>query len=199
MKKRNIKIMIGILLIFIGVLIGIYNYYKMINTNNLEEKSVEVFFEDISNSKEKKSSKLKDENIINYIAVLEIPKIDIKRGLVNPNSSQNNVSQNIEILEPVEMPNKKNGTFILASHSGSSRVAFFDRLNELQKGDSVFIYYKNIKYHYIIDTYYEENKTGKITINKTKNKNAIVLTSCKKGTTKKQLIYIGYLNEKEKL
>lgn len=199
MKKRNIKIMIGISLIFVGVLIGIYNYYKMINTNNLEEKSLEVFFEDVPNSKEKKSSKSKDKNIINYVAVLEIPKIDIKRGLVDPDSSQNNVSQNIEILEPVEMPSKENGTFILASHSGSSRVAFFDRLNELQKGDSVLIYYNSIKYHYIIDTYYEENKTGKITINKTKNKNVIVLTSCKKGTTKKQLIYIGYLNKKEKL
>lgn len=198
MKKENIKIIIAFLLVFIGLLIGIYHYYDNLHKEELEIKGVELFFEEtIKESKTKKP--LNNKEVINYIAVLEIPKINLKRGLVNPDSLDNDVSKNIEILKPVEMPDKKSGTFILASHSGNSNIAYFDRLNELTKGDLVFVYYKGIKYHYKITNSYTEDKDGTIIIKREKDKNVIVLTTCKKTSKDKQLVYIGNLIEKEEM
>lgn len=204
MKRKNIKILISMLFIFSGISMLIYDYYDDYNRNKTEEKNIEVFFEYEEETKNKnivsnvtRSDKKKIDNI-KYIAILEIPKIDLKKGLVEPNSSLNNVNSNIEILNPVEMPDQANGTFILASHSGSSKVAYFDRLNELIKEDKVYVYYNNVKYIYEISNYYKENKDGDISIKKGHFDNVIVLTTCDKYHKNKQIIYIGNLIVREK-
>lgn len=200
MKRKNIRVIGALILIFIGISMIIYNYYIEYNNDLIEEKSIELFFIDADNFDRKINHENEDkkDNLINYIAILEIPKIDLKRGLVNPNSSLNNVDNNIEILSPVEMPDEEHGTFILASHSGGSKVAYFDRLGELDNKDLVYVYYKNIKYTYKIVNHYEEKKDGNITIKRNKYKNVIVLTSCKKYSNDKQLVYIGNLVKQEK-
>lgn len=199
MEKENIKKYIAISMIFISSIIGIYHYYNNIHKTNLEKESAEVFIEETvkENKKvEKKKKESKTNNVINYIAVLEIPKINLKRGLVDPSSSSNNVGENIQILNPTSMPNEDNHTFILAAHSGSSQVAYFDDLNKLSNGDNVYVYYKNIKYIYKITNNYSEKKTGSIVIKKDSDESVIVLTSCSKSNTK-QLVYTGKLIGKE--
>ena len=187
MEKENIKKYIAISMIFISSIIGIYHYYNNIHKTNLEKESAEVFIEETVKENKK---------VINYIAVLEIPKINLKRGLVDPSSSSNNVGENIQILNPTSMPNEDNHTFILAAHSGSSQVAYFDDLNKLSNGDNVYVYYKNIKYIYKITNDYSEKKTGTIVIKKDSDESVIVLTSCSTSNTK-QLVYIGKLIGKE--
>lgn len=204
MKRKNIKILISMLFIFSGISMLLHDYYDDYNRNKTEEKKIEVFFEHEEETENNnvvsnitKYDKKKIDNI-QYVAILEIPKIELKKGLVEPNSSLNNVNSNIEILNPVEMPDQANGTFILASHSGSSKVAYFDRLNELIKEDKVYVYYNNVKYIYEISNYYKENKDGDISIKKGYFDNVIVLTTCDKHHKNKQIIYIGNLIGKEK-
>lgn len=175
----------------------IYNYYTNKNIEEKENKSIEIYFERVKDEVPNKiTTKESSEDFTSYIAVLEIPKINLKRGLVDPSSPENNVSQNIEIIKPVEMPDKENGTFILASHSGSSRVAFFDRIDELEKDDNIYVYYKNQKYIYKVTDYYKQNKNGTIKIRKNKNDRVVVLTTCS-HSNKEQLIYVATLENKK--
>ena len=61
---------------------------------NLENENADMFIkETVNGSKkvEKEEKKSKANKVINYIAVLEIPKIKLKKGLVSPSSSDNNV------------------------------------------------------------------------------------------------------------
>ena len=107
-------------------------------TNNIENKAIV-----------NKKSTINVEN--NYIAVLEIPKINIKRGLLAIDNKYNNIEYNITILKGSDYPDVENGNFILASHSGTGRIAFFSNLNKLNIDDYVYVYYKKIKYTYKIN------------------------------------------------
>ena len=125
--------------------------------------------------------------------VVEIPKINLRKGIYNINSKNNTVNKNIQIMKESDMPNKDKGMLVLAGHNGNSRVSYFDRLNELNKEDKVYIYYANNKYTYEISNMYEAEKNGTITVKKEREKTVIVLISCKKNTKDKQLVYIGNL------
>lgn len=124
--------------------------------------------------------------------VLEIPKINLKKEIYPNDVSKNNVDKNIQVIDGSSMPNVGGGNLILASHSGNSDIAYFKHLDELSYNDEFFIYYKNIKYRYIIGDIYDVPKTGYVEIKRDKSKSAVTLITCKKGTNM-QTIYIGYL------
>ena len=132
----------------------------------------------------------------NYIAVLEIPQINLKQGLVSPNSKYNDVDYNIKILDTSMMPDTINSNLIIAAHSGNSQVSFFKNLNKLRLNDEIYLYYENNKYHYKVDKTYEVNKTGWINIIRNRDKTTITLITCKPNDDKKQLVYIAYLIDK---
>lgn len=130
-----------------------------------------------------------------YIGIIEIPKIELKKGFVNPFSIHNNIEENITVLNPVMMPDERNSTFLLAAHSGNSNISFFKDLSKLSISDEIYIYYKNRKYIYIIVSYYNEDKNGTIIIKDNIDIRKIVLTTCR--SFDKQLVYIGHLKEIE--
>ena len=73
----------------------VYKYYGLYESQKQEEKSIEIFFQEIpqieqETTEEQVEEESKKESVINYIAVLEIPKISLKRGLVDKNSKYNN-------------------------------------------------------------------------------------------------------------
>lgn len=123
--------------------------------------------------------------------ILEIPKINLYQEFYPNDKEKNNVDRGIQVIETSIMPNKK-GNLILAAHSGSSKIAYFKNLDKLNINDIVFIYYKNIKYQYIITSIYDVEKTGYVDIKRNKNKQTLTLITCKKNTNK-QTVYIGYL------
>ena len=131
-----------------------------------------------------------------YIAVLESPDINLKRGLVDYNSKYNDVKYNIQIIEKSNMPDKPNGNFILAGHNGTSSVSFFRNLNKLTTDSLINIYYKGYKYIYKFNNSYEVDKDGEIEIKRDINKNTITLITCKKNSKTKQVVNIGYLVDK---
>ena len=164
-----------------------YNY-KVVQSN---DEKVEIFFKKTPKIKTKMTTEYNDNY---FIGVLEIPKIKLKRGFVNPFSSHNNIDENITILKPFMMPNEDNSTFILAAHSGNSNVSYFNNLSRLKNKDDVYIYYKKIKYRYEITDYYEEKKDGDIVIKNHNNIEKIVLTTC--NGYNKQLVYVAELKDK---
>ena len=131
----------------------------------------------------------------NFYAKIEIPEINIKEKLVPISSEENNVNKSIEILFPSKMPDKKNSILILAAHSGNSKVSYFKNLNKLNKDNKVFITYNNIIYIYKLLKVEKQLKNGAIEINRIKNNNMLVLTTCDPDYKDMQLILIFILED----
>ena len=201
-KSKNSKvhtIIIGIFIIVIGLtfILGkiIYNHYL----DDYEEILIQEFYNKMpeEDKMEEVEVKPKDNNSkeINYIAVIKIPTINLEKGLCAKDSWCNNVDRNIEILADADYPDKKMGNFILASHSGNSRISYFKNINKLKINDEISVFYNNKNYEYKVVNIYEIDKTGRANIIRNKNKNIITLITCKRNTNK-QIIVIGELLER---
>jgi len=181
MKTKKSKT-IGFSLLLIGIFIISYslipNYIEQVK----EETSINYFFEVMSNE-----VKTIEQPPYNYIAVLEIPRISLKKGLFDINDRNNNVDRNIKILNNSDMPNINNGLLIIAAHSGRGRAAFFDKLDRLTKRDLVYIYYQNDKYTYEVSDILRQYKTGSIDIVR-RNYTELILTTCDQVNKDKQII-----------
>ena len=205
-KQKNnqfysITIIIGVSLLTLGFIFYGYNYYQKKTNDKIEEKSIEKFFEIeeetsiVEESEEENPIIKKDDEI--YIGVLEIPKINLKKGLVDKTSPKNNVNKNIYLLKETILPDEQAISHILlAAHSGNSYVSFFKNLRKLEITDKVYFYYKGMKYIYEIFDKYEIEKTGVAKLNQT-NMSDITLITCISGTNK-QIIYIAKLIDEEK-
>ena len=161
----------------------------MFELNNFE--SIKIALASPEKIRQWSRGEVKKPETYNYIGVLEIPKINFKRGFLKINDRNNNVNKNIQVLENSAMPNVDNGLLVIAGHSGSGRVAFFKNLYKLKVKDEVFIYYENIKYVYEILTIYDESKDGTIAIDKKSDETILVLTTCSQTDDKKQLVIIA--------
>ncbi len=200
-KENKIIILIGILFITSSIMFFVYDIYKNTKKEVQEVKMVENFFEEEPQEEVKEEVKEEEANnssspSYNYIAILEIPSINLKRGIVDFNSKYNNVKYNIQIIEHSQMPNVENSNLILAGHNGTSSVSFFKDLYKLKEDSLIYLYYDGYKYIYKLNNYYDTDKDGKVEIIRNRYKTTITLITCKKGTKDKQTVFIGYLVDK---
>lgn len=206
-KEKNKKfksqfLIVGSFLIIIGLYIIGYHIYSDYRLNSIEENNIQEFFdeeqiiEDIP--QEEEFVEVENENInktnYDYIAILEIPKINLKKGL-SQDKYYNNVNRNIEILKGSNMPNVSKGNFILAGHSGSGRVAYFRNLDKLTIGDVSYIYYGGIKYTYKVNNIYDIEKTGTATITRDLNKTTLTMITCRHNTNKQIVVISELINQ----
>lgn len=200
-RKSSLSILkaFGILLITIPIIIlSLNKIYDIINRKE-DIKKINAYFEETSHNQEipidNKSNKINEEESLelNYIAVLEIPEISLKKGLFSTNNKYNDVNYNVTILPTSEMPNVINSNLILASHNGSSKVSYFKNLSKLNKGSLIYIYYQGTKYVYKVNNYYEINKGQEIDIVRDRTVNTITLITCKDNSDTLQIAYIAYL------
>ena len=115
------------------------------------------------------------------IGKLIINKISLKEKLYDINNSKNNIEEHVTILNIID------NTIILAAHSGTGKIAYFERLDELKINDEIILIYKNKKYKYKVIEIYEEKKNGYIHINKN-IKRQLILTTCSPKRINYQLI-----------
>lgn len=203
-KENKIILLIGIFLIIFSIFLISLDIYKSTKKEVEEVKMVDDFFIEEEHSEEnipqeqpkEEDNKKSSSPSYNYIAILEIPSIDLKRGLVDYNSRYNNVKYNIQIIEHSQMPNVENSNLILAGHNGTSGVSFFRNLYKLKEDSLIYIYYDGIKYTYKLNNSYDTSKDGKVEIVRNRYKNTITLITCKRGTKDKQTVFIGYLVDK---
>lgn len=203
-KNKSHSIIIGSLLILLGITIPLSKYLYINYLDKIEEEKVEDFFNEtikeeqvITSTDEVPSVQEKQTSSNNYIAVLEIPTISLKRGLVSKEDKANNVNKNIQILKESNMPDVENGVLMLAGHSGSGRIAFFHNLHRVEHHDLVYVYYNNTKYIYQVVDRYIETKDGDISIYRDKSKTTLVLTTCSQEKNGSQFVVIAELIDKE--
>ena len=199
-KKRLVKIILFIILVIgITIYVIVNNYLPSIN----EDILIDEYIEETSIDKTTTTSKTTKKRIINttkkttskseYLMILEIPKISLKKGIYYKDNKNNNVDHNIAILPSSSMPDEDKGSVILASHNGNTRVSYFKYLENLSNNDFVYLYYKGKKYQYSIYKSEIVDKVGTIKIKKDSSISNIVLISCKNGTKDKQIVYLGKL------
>lgn len=174
MKLSTSLIIISSLFVIIGFSIKIEDNYKKYIINKEEMKNI--------------SNYLEHNDYKDYICVLEIPKIDLKRGIKN----NKNVDNGIAILDINKF---NNGDIILLSHSGNCDICYFNRLDELNINDEIYTYKDNIKYIYKIDSIEEKIKN---TFKLGDSINSVTLITCKKNTDNIQIIIKSKLYKQEK-
>lgn len=203
-KKTDLIMCIGLFLFVCGAFMLIYNYSMKVRLNEDNDLKIEEFLEIETNEKieiqeENTQEETTTSNVssYNYIAVLEIPSINLKRGLVDPSSKYNNVNYNIQIIDKSTMPDVVNGNLVLASHNGASYISFFKNLDKLNINDKIYVYYGGYKYIYSLSKTYDTPKDGNIEVYRDNSKATITLITCKKNSKDTQVVYIGYLDSKE--
>lgn len=178
-----------------------YQIYSNHKNDQLNDNLIQEYFEEeiqnnevIEDNEQVVEEQQVHVNYENYIGVLEIKKINLKRGFYSKTSRNNNVNRNIQVLNESDMPNIENGNVIIAGHSGSSYVSFFRNLNKLDLYDEAIIYFEGKQYNYQLKNKYEIDKTGQAVIKRNKEKNVLTLITCKHNTNK-QIVFIFELNE----
>ena len=187
---------IGLILVILGHYYFCSYVLKEVNEMKNYEPKVEINYKaNDKNNKEKKQivgNTLKVDTSNDYLAIIEIPKISLRRYLYDINSKENDVDKNIEVLKDSDMPNIQGGNLILAGHNGNTAVGHFRNLHKLVLNDEIIIYYNNSKYVYKISKIYDVLKTGSVAIKRDKSKSTITLITCLGND--RQLVVIGYLH-----
>ena len=194
--KNKLLLIIGIVYYVSGLLLLAYVISIPILNSKKESDALSNFYiqeekkndtNQVQNNKENQMTRS-----LEYIAVLKIPKIKLEKGLVAKDSKYNNIDYGIKLLKESDSPDVINGNVILASHSGTADISYFNNLDKLKINDEVLILYNGKTYQYKIVNIYDIDKTGKAKINRNNNKSTITLITCRNGTNK-QIVLIGEL------
>ena len=195
-EKNKLLLIVGIVYYVSGLLLLAYVISIPILNSKKESDALRNFYiqeekkndtNQVQNNKENQMTRS-----LEYIAVLKIPKIKLEKGLVAKNSKYNIIDYGIKILKESDSPDVINGNVILAAHSGTADISYFNNLDKLKINDEVLILYNGKTYQYKIVNIYDIDKTGKAKINRNNNKSTISLITCRNGTNK-QIVLIGEL------
>ena len=200
--RNKLLILFGMVIIIIGCTIMLYDVTLREYQSRVEEKNVIDFFEkyDVSSSEKDTNNEYiiekQDETVIEQIyeeyddsiAVLEIPKIKLKRTIYDIYSIKNNVNKNISLLKESVLPGLETVSHIfLAAHAGNSYISYFKNLYLLSLNDDIYFYFQNKKYIYKVVDIYEIAKENKSFIKQTAMQD-ISLITCISGTNKRLIV-----------
>lgn len=216
-KTLKIKITIGVLLVFVGIIIISWNYllekknqvydtmyYEIASLpsyiedqEKYENEKVEEQIKDIKNNENKDNSTDNKANSNkpsvskdDYLGRLMIPKINFNRSFYKIDSVYNDVDKNIQVMKGSSLPDVDGGNLIIAGHSGNVWFSFFKNLYKLKKGNNAYVYYNDTKYTYKVVDIYNVKKNGKVTVKRDRTKRTMTLITCTKNSKTLQTVYI---------
>lgn len=195
-KGNKSLVILGSLFLISGLSLIVLTIYTTFKTKSEEDIALDNFYieekqiETTDDTTPEDVVEEKKDTPINYVAVLRIPKINLKRGLVDRDSKYNNIKYNIMIHKESDTPDKEGGNVILVAHSGTSGVAYFRNVDKLSLNDEIYLDYNNKTYSYKITNIYDIEKTGVVPIRKVTTKSTITLITCRHSTNK-QIVVIA--------
>lgn len=196
---------LGIYLIIIGIAFFAFYFIhnKALDKNAhdkvkdyINETSIVNEVDGTEKVEETKEENKTNSNSINYTAIVEIPVINLKKGVVDSTENFKSINYAISVDKNSNYPNEK-GNFILYAHSGNIYIAYFRNLNKVNINDDVYVYFNGVKYHYIIYDKYDIEKSGKAKVITSKNDNFITLITCNQDRKGYQVVVVGKLLEQE--
>ena len=198
-NNKIIAILKAVIVISFAIIAFIFIYDIMSKVK--QETEIKKYI--VTTSKEYKPETITKEQVkqnsgnkLEYVAILEIPKINLKEGLVVSTKNFNSINYSVSIDKNGNMPDE-NGNFILYAHSGNSGVGFFRNLDQLNLNDEIFVYYNGTKYIYNVINKYEILKTGTAKVINSKNDKYITLITCNKRRKGYQIVIEGKINSIE--
>lgn len=196
-RKKNKYRLIGILFVVIGIIVGIIPIFLKSKEQKEMNAQIDSFLESPSSPSRTSDVVLSPpiEEEETFLMVLEIPKVNLRRGIYSKDSKWNSIEYNVTILEESNFPDEEYGNIILAAHNGPADIAYFNQLHQLEVGDMAYVYYNGIKYGYEVSDIYDVAKDGTVEISRNQNLNTLTLITCKKNTSDRQLVIILYLTE----
>ena len=196
-RKKNKYRLIGILFVVIGIIVGIIPIFLKSKEQKEMNAQIDSFLESPSSPSRTSDVVLSPpiEEEETFLMELEIPKVNLRRGIYSKDSKWNSIEYNVTILEESNFPDDEYGNVILAAHNGPADIAYFNQLHQLEVGDMAYVYYNGIKYGYEVSDIYDVAKDGTVEISRNKNLNTLTLITCKKNTSDRQLVIILYLTE----
>jgi len=177
--KRFIKVIVIITIILIVLIVGHIASNKVKNNTNLtNEESIEKqLIETISIDNE-------DENIIGYIT---ISKIGLEKAPIADGIENRVINKYIGHFKETAY---LDGNICLCSHNRGSKASYFEKLNEISKGDKIIYETKYTTKTYIVNEIIEIQETDLSVLEPTKN-NIITLITCVKNKSNLRLCVIG--------
>ncbi len=173
-RKKWFMLFILIPICYFGI--KFYRYYSDVKNN---DKGVNAVINgstnDINNDKYR------------YKAVLDIPSVKIKRGILDIDNTYNKAKYNVELVK------EDDDIIVLASHNGNNYNSFFGNLKNISLGDEINYYYNGKLYKYIYTDSYEIIKNGYADIYRREGEKTIALITCKDNSNDGQIVFIGYL------
>lgn len=207
MKKifPNILIILGIIIVlipFIGALYTNYHQKIMISQFEISDNQLDMSSDLLNiNNKIFKEINSNDGTLINRISVIgiiNIPKIKLNLPIIE-GTSENELSQAIGHLDGTSMPGEI-GNSVLAGHRSHTFSRFFNRLDELELGDYIYIKTKDGLQKYEVYEKKIVKPTDLSVLKPLKEETTITLITCHPlYSSKKRLILKGrYIASKYK-
>jgi sortase A len=192
-KLGSVFIVIGVFLLLFIVFTKVKTFYEQ--KKLVEEYTSLSFTEQPSNEPEKP---IKEGQVI---GILKIPKINletpIKEG-ARPEDIKYAVGH-LPASSSIYNLGKKNQNFVIAGHRSHTYGKFFNRLDELQKGDHIIIYVQNKVLTYKVFNKKIVKPTETDVIYPIKNKSMVTLVTCHPLYSNKQRLIVFTELEKEKI
>lgn len=196
--------MLGSLLVFIGVLALSWDYLirikdqiysdmkiAIMDTLNSDLDTQVVNAPVADNITGDSSEEYYEIDYSQYLGVLEIPKIGLKRGFYGVGSRYNNIERNVTMVEGSDLPDVPNGNLMLMAHSGDAYISYFAFLYKVGVGDPVYVTYNGVKYQYEVVNIYEVPKNGIVKILRNYERTSLTLVTCTKNNDSSQTVYIA--------
>lgn len=205
-KEKNspsVTAFIGALLTLAGVFFLSYNYIEAEKVYAYDYMSkafyngTDVVVVPAEEIEEENDDGLPEEITDDYIGYLTIPKINLTKGFLDIRSTENDVDKNLLVVEGSNYPDKEQGNFIIAGHSGTGWNSFFNDLYKLNENDTVYVTYKGKKYIYLIKNIYKQPKIGKLAIYRDYTKTTLTLITCTNNDSTTQTVYVAELSSVE--
>lgn len=182
--KINYRKLLGVLLLSIGI-IGLSANFLIGYIGEKKNKDMMESFEweqagddstiDLGEvSYDNKQNTFRD----NIIAIVSIPKVNIKYPVAN-NTKVETLKKALGHYENTALPGEK-GNFAVAGHRNSSHAKYFNRLDEVKKGDEIIVETRNEKYTYIVTNTFKVHETQTDILKQSKNE-MITLVTCTNG------------------
>jgi len=168
LNKRKIGLIL-IIISFVILLSYILVFNKVKNTNT---SSVYNFYDSFTSN--------------SYFGILEIQKIKLNKVIYEIGDINNDVNKNIFLV------NDDENFIVLAAHSGSSPISYFNQLNQISINDQIIFISKRKKRVYQIFKKELGLKIGQLKIKRYRYP-VLVLITCSKTNNKYQEIYYSRL------
>ncbi len=203
--KKSQMLFLGSLLVFIGIILLTWNSIVSLVDEVYSDLKIEIVTGDeetqaittvpVANNLKVENNKVENNesneiNYDNYLGVLEIPKIGLKRGFYNLDNKYNNIQYNVTLVKGSTLPNVDKGNLILMAHSGDAYISYFAYLYRLNVGDMAYVTYNGNKYTYQVVNIYDVPKVGQVTIKRNYDKTTMTLITCTKDNDQSQTVYI---------